>query len=62
VGQLYQRWALGFLSGVSFADANHDPLSNQDAASWLDDYGRDDATAHLADAATAIVRAHRAKN
>jgi hypothetical protein len=61
VGQLYQQWALGFLSGVSFANANNDPLSKQDAAtvtSWLDDYCRDDATAHLADAAIAFVRAH----
>jgi hypothetical protein len=68
VGQLYQQWALGsgFLSGVSFADANHDPLSNQGAAivtSWLDDYCRDDATAHFADAAIAFGRAHQpAKN
>jgi hypothetical protein len=65
VGQLYQQWAPGFLSGVSFADANHDPLSNQDAAivtSWLD-YRRDDATAHFPDAAIAFVRAHQpAKN
>jgi hypothetical protein len=66
VGQLYQQWALGFLSGVSFADSNHDPLSNLDAATvspWFDDYCRDNATAHLADAAIAFVRAHQpAKN
>ena len=66
VGQLYQQWAPGLLFGVSFADANHDPLSNQDAAivtSWLDDYHRDDATAHFADAAIAFVRTHQpAKN
>jgi hypothetical protein len=66
VGQLYQQWTLGFLSGVSFADPNHDPLSNPDLATvavWFDDYCRDNATARLVDAATAFVRAHQpAKN
>jgi hypothetical protein len=63
VGQLYQQWTLGFLSGVSFADPNHDPLSNLDAAAvavWFEDYCRDNATARLVDAAVAFVRAHRA--
>jgi hypothetical protein len=48
VGQLYQQWAFGFVSGVSFADPNHDPLSNVDVAtiaSWFEDYCRDNATA-----------------
>jgi hypothetical protein len=66
VGQLYQQWAFGFVSGVSFADPNHDPLSNVDVAtiaSWFDDYCRDNATARLVDAATAFIRAHQpAKN
>jgi hypothetical protein len=66
VGQLYQQWTLGFLSGVSFADPKHDPLSNLDAATvavWFEDYCRDNATARLVDAATAFVRAHQpAKN
>ena len=66
LGQLYQQWTLGFLSGVSFADPKHDPLSNLDAATvavWFEDYCRDNATARLVDAATAFVRAHQpAKN
>ena len=63
VGLLYQQWALGFLSGVSFADPDHDPLSGTDAVvvtNWFNDYCRDNATARLADAAGAFVRAHRA--
>jgi hypothetical protein len=66
VGQLYQQWAFGFVSGVSFADPSHDPLSNLDVAtigSWFDDYCRDNATVRLIDAAMAFVRAHQpAKN
>ena len=63
LGQLYQQWALGFLSGVSYADPDHDPLGGMDAVvvtKWFNDYCRDNATARLADAAVAIVRAHRA--
>jgi hypothetical protein len=63
LGQLYQQWALGFLSGVSYADPDHDPLSGMDAAdvtNWFNDYCRNNATARLADAAGAFVRAHRA--
>ena len=63
VGLLYQQWALGFLSGVSFADPDHDPLSGTDAVvvtNWFNDYCRDNAAARLADAAVAFVRAHRA--
>ena len=61
VGLLYQQWVLGFLSGVSFADPAHDPLSNLDAATinpWFDDYCRDNPTVRLVDAATAFIRAH----
>ena len=63
LGQLYQQWALGFLSGVSYADPDHDPLGGMDAAvvtNWFNDYCRDNAAARLADAAVAFVRAHRA--
>jgi hypothetical protein len=63
VGLLYQQWALGFLSGVSYADPDHDPLSGVDAAvvtNWFNDYCRDNAEARLVDAAVAFVRAHRA--
>lgn len=61
VGLLYQQWIFGFLSGVSVADPNHNPLSNLDAATitqWFDDYCRDNSTVRLVDAATAFVRAH----
>jgi hypothetical protein len=63
VGLLYQQWALGFLSGASYADPDHDPLSGVDAGvvtNWFNDYCRDNATARLADAADAFVRARRA--
>jgi len=63
LGQLYQQWALGFLSGVSYADPDHDPLSSMDAAvvtNWFNDYCRGNGTVRLADAAGAFVRAHRA--
>jgi hypothetical protein len=63
VGLLYQQWALGFLSGVSYADPDHDPLSGMDATvvtNWFNDYCRDNATTRLAAAADAFVRAHRA--
>ena len=38
MGSLYQQWALGFLSGVSYADPDHDPLSGEDGVvvtNWL---------------------------
>ena len=60
-GLLYQQWIFGFLSGVSFADPNHDPLKDMDAAAvriWLDNYCRDNAAARLVDTAGAFVRAH----
>jgi hypothetical protein len=63
VGLLYQQWALGFLSGTSYADPDHDPLSGVDAAvvtNWFNDYCRDNAAARLVDAAVAFARAHRA--
>ena len=61
VGQLYQQWALGFLSGVSYADPDHGPLSDATVVTnWFSDYCRDNAAARLADAAVAFVRAHRA--
>ena len=64
VGLLYQQWALGFLSGASYADPDHDPLSGVDAAvvtNWFNDNCRDNATARLVDAAVAFVRAPRRK-
>jgi hypothetical protein len=45
-GLLYQRWILGFRSGVSFADSHHDLLGNLDAATitaWVDDCCRDNS-------------------
>jgi hypothetical protein len=63
VGLLYQQWVLGFLSGVSYADPDHDPLSGMDAAvvtSWFNDYCRDNDRARLVEAAVAFARAHRA--
>ena len=61
VGLLYQQWVFGFLSGVSYADPDHDPLKSTDAAAvtkWFDDYCRNDTAARLVDAAIAFVRAH----
>jgi hypothetical protein len=61
LGLLYEQWMLGFLSGVSYADPDHDPLNGMDAgavASWIDDYCRDNRAAHVADAAIAFIRAH----
>ena len=61
LGLLYQQWIFGFLSGVSFADPDHDPLKDMDAAAvmtWLDKYCQDNAAARLADAAVAFARAH----
>ena len=63
---LYHQWILGFQSGASFADPNHNPLNSTDASSvavWFSDYCRDNSTAHLVDAAAAFVRSHQpAKN
>jgi hypothetical protein len=63
LGLLNQQWILGFLSGVSFADADHDPLTGVDAAAittWVDNYCQENGgSARLADAAVAFVRAHR---
>jgi hypothetical protein len=61
LGVLYQQWLFGFLSGVSFADLNHDPLKDMDVAAvttWLGNYCQDNATARLVDAAIAFVHAH----
>jgi hypothetical protein len=61
VGLLYQQWVFGFLSGVSYADSDHDPLKGTDAGAvtkWFDDYCRDDTAARLVDVAIAFIRAH----
>jgi len=61
LGLLYEQWLLGFLSGVSYADPDHDPLRGMEAGavtSWIDDFCRDNRAAHVADAAVAFVRAH----
>ena len=61
VGLLYQQWVFGFLSGVSYADSDHDPLKGTDAGAvmrWFDDYCQNDTAARLVDAAIAFVRAH----
>jgi hypothetical protein len=60
-GLLYQQWVFGFVSGVSYADPDHDPLKGTDAAAvtrWFDDYCRNDTAARLGDVAIAFVRAH----
>jgi hypothetical protein len=60
-GLLYQQWVFGFVSGVSYADPDHDPLKGTDAVAvtkWFDDHCRDDTAARLGDVA-AFVRAHR---
>ena len=62
VGLLYQQWVFGFLSGVRYADSDHDPLKGTDAEAvtkWFDDHCRDDTAARLVDVAIAFVRAHR---
>jgi hypothetical protein len=62
VGLLYQQWVFGFLSGVSYADSDHDPLKGTDAGAvtkWFDDHCRDDTAARLVDVAIAFIRAHR---
>ena len=41
LGVLYQQWIFGFLSGVSYADPDHDPLKGVDAmaiTTWVDEY------------------------
>jgi hypothetical protein len=61
LGLLYEQWILGFLSGVSYADPDHDPLHGMDAgtvASWIDSFCRDNRVAYVADAAVAFIRAH----
>jgi hypothetical protein len=62
VGLLYQQWVFGFLSGVSYADSDHDPLKGTDAGAvtkWFDDHCREDTAARLVDVAIAFIRAHR---
>ncbi len=64
IGILYQQWVYGFLSGVSYADPDHDPLKDVGGAAittWVDEYCRENATAHIGEAAIAFVRAHRAR-
>ncbi len=38
---IYEAWMLGFLSGVGFAGAGHDPLRDVDrgaVTAWIDNY------------------------
>jgi hypothetical protein len=62
LGLLYQQWLFGFLSGVSYADPDHAPLTGVDAAAittWVDKYCQENGgSARIADAAVAFVRAH----
>jgi len=59
---LYQQWIFGFLSGVSYADPDHAPLTGVDAAAittWVDNYCQENGgSARITDAAVAFVRAH----
>ena len=64
VGLLYQQWVFGFLSGVSYADPDHDPLKGTDVGTvtrWFDDHCRDDTAARLIDVAIAFVRAQQSR-
>ena len=62
LGLLYQQWIFGFLSGVSYADPDHAPLTGVDAAAittWVDNYCQENGgSARITDAAVAFVRAH----
>ena len=62
LGLLYQQWIFGFLSGVSFADPDHDPLKDMDVGTvmtWLNKYCQDSPPeVRLEDAAIAFIRAH----
>lgn len=61
LGLFYEQWVLGFLSGVSYAHPDHDPLNGMDAwvvRGWVDNYCHANPAANMADAATAFVRAH----
>ena len=62
VGLFYQQWVFGFLSGVSQANLDRDPLKGVDASAimqWLDDYCQHNPNVPLAAAAAAFVQAHR---
>ena len=62
LGQLYQQWIFGFLSGIRYADPDHDQLKGVDGwavTKWIDEFCENDSAAFLGDAAIAFVRAHR---
>jgi hypothetical protein len=61
LGLLYQQWAFGSLSGVSYDGPSHDPLKGMDAPSimqWLGDYCQRNPTVNIAAAASAFAQAH----
>ena len=62
VGIFYEQWIFGFLSGVRYADPDHDPLKGLDRPAvmqWLDEFCQQDTAASLQEAAIAFVQAHR---
>ena len=62
LGQLYQQWIFGFLSGLRYADPDHNQLKGVDGSAvtkWIDEFCEKDSAAFLEDAAIAFVRAHR---
>lgn len=62
VGLSYEQWIFGFLSGVRYADPDHDPLRDLDGPAvraWLDEFCQQDTAASLQEAAIAFVHAHR---
>jgi len=62
IGLLYQQWVFGFLSGISFADPEHDPFQGLEAGDldrWMDDFCAKNSTSRIVDAAIGFVRERR---
>src|SRR5271165_5076667 len=54
VGLFYEQWIFGFLSGIRYADPDHDPLKGMDdhaVTKWIDEFCQNDSAALLQDAA-----------
>jgi hypothetical protein len=62
IGLLYEQCIFGFLSGVHYADPDHDPLkgmNGREVTKWIDEFCQNDSAALLQDAAIEFVRTHR---
>jgi hypothetical protein len=62
LGLLYQQWIFGFLSGIRYADPDHDPLKGMDGQAvtkWIDEFCQNNSAASLAEAMIAFIHAHR---